>query len=111
MINIQIGSNDMCGACNGSYMDEVTPEKYGAYVDSAIARIKAHVPNVLVNLIGTFNVSQVFTLTASDAGMAYCRPQVQNKTSGSDENECSCSKTPEGLAKMDELSAGKIESI
>lgn len=104
MINIQIGSNDMCGACNSSYMDEVTPEKYAGYVEAAIDRIHANIPRVLVNLIGTFNVSQVFPLTE---GQSYCSRANNKSAAAEGSDSCSCSTSDEGLAKMDELSTGK----
>ncbi|KAI7901119.1 SGNH hydrolase-type esterase domain-containing protein [Cokeromyces recurvatus] len=108
MINIQIGSNDMCGACNSSYMDEVTPEKYGNYVASAIETIQAKIPNVLVNLIGTFNVSEVFPLTA---GQSYCQRRGQNSSTEGNIHSCSCGGTPEGLELMSNLSKAYNEKL
>lgn len=108
MINIQIGSNDMCGACNSSYMDQVTPEKYGAYVENAIDRIHASIPKVLVNLIGTFNVSQVFPLTE---GTAYCKRANDKSDPAQGSDSCPCSTSAEGLAKMDELSTGNLSFL
>jgi hypothetical protein len=109
MINIQIGSNDMCGACNSTYMDEVTPEKYGNYVEAAIAKIQASIPRVLVNLIGTFRVSEVFPLSA---GQAYCRPVNNDTNTIGNRHECSCGAFPGGLEKMDNLTAGnKLKRI
>jgi hypothetical protein len=99
MINIQIGTNDMCGACNSTYMDEVTPEKYGDYVEKAVKRIHANVPKVLVNLIGVFNVSQMVRLSA---GQAYCANAKVDRNNPM----CLCGTTPEGLATMDKLVAG-----
>ncbi|KAI9476469.1 MAG: hypothetical protein EXX96DRAFT_596522 [Benjaminiella poitrasii] len=108
MINIQIGSNDMCGACNSSYMEEVTPEKYGNYVEAAIERIQANVPNVLVNLIGTFNVSEVFPLTA---GQSYCRMKNNDPSTVGNLQSCSCGRTPEGLQTMSNLSKAYNEKL
>ncbi|KAI8083693.1 hypothetical protein BDF21DRAFT_336998 [Thamnidium elegans] len=95
MINIQIGSNDMCGACNSSYINDTTPEVFGSYVEAAVERIRNNIPKVLVNLIGTFNVSEVFPLRA---GQSYCLPL--NKTG---ESLCPCTTTPGGLEKMGNL--------
>jgi phospholipase B1 len=106
MINIQIGSNDMCGACNSTYMDQVTPEKFGEYVEAAVERIHANIPKVLVNLIGTFNVSQVLPLSAGHP--AYC-PSRKTTETDRESQLCSCGTTPEGLATMDKLVAGKYD--
>lgn len=97
MINIQIGSNDICGACNTSYADEVTPEKFGGYVEAAIDRIHTSVPKVVVNLIGTFNMSQLFPLTA-----AYPTHCVKSNL-----ELCPCASYPGGLEKMTKLNIGK----
>jgi phospholipase B1 len=99
MINIQIGSNDMCGACNSSYINDTTPEKFGSYVEAAVKRIKDNIPKVLVNLIGTFNVSEVFPLRA---GQSYCLPLNSSKPL------CPCAATPGGFEKMDNLSIGNF---
>lgn len=103
MINIQIGSNDMCGACNSSYMNEVTPDKFGCYVEAAVDKIQANIPRVLVNLIATFNVSQIFPLTTDQS---YCRYMHSNTSTKTNTQECSCATTPGGLEKMNDLSAG-----
>ncbi|KAL7314360.1 hypothetical protein PS15m_005943 [Mucor circinelloides] len=108
MINIQIGSNDMCGACNSSYMDEVTPEKFGGYVEAAIERIHDNIPNVLVNLISTFNVSEVFPLTE---GKAYCRPKNNDSSTVGNKESCSCGNSEEGLQKMYNLTAAYNEKL
>lgn len=102
MINIQIGSNDMCGACNTTFMNEVTPVKFGNYVKAAVEKIQKNIPRVLVNLIGTFNVSQVFPLTSNQT---YCG-FTSNSSTETNVRECPCAKTPEGLEKMNQLSTG-----
>ncbi|KAI7871362.1 SGNH hydrolase-type esterase domain-containing protein [Mucor mucedo] len=101
MINIQIGSNDMCGACNTSYVNEVTPEKYGGYIEAAIDRIHASVPNVIVNLISTFNVSQVFPLTE-----AYPNHCVNRNI-----DLCPCASVPGGLEIMSQLNNAYNEKL
>ncbi|CEP16713.1 hypothetical protein [Parasitella parasitica] len=108
MINLQIGSNDMCGACNSTYMDEVTPEKFGGYIEAAIERIHANIPNALVNLIGTFNVSELFPLTD---GQAYCRPKNNDSSTIGNRKSCSCGNSPEGLEKMYNLTAAYNEKL
>ncbi|KAF7731256.1 hypothetical protein EC973_000672 [Apophysomyces ossiformis] len=49
LFTINIGSNDQCKAC-GLDKDDVTVEKYGAYVEAAIERIQREIPRTLVNL-------------------------------------------------------------
>lgn len=93
MINIQIGSNDMCGACNTSYMDQVTPEKYGEYVDSVVDRIQFSIPKLIVNLLSSFDLSQLFELSAANS--QYC---VARKDETGDAG-CSCAANSEGLKK------------
>ncbi|KAI7871370.1 uncharacterized protein EV154DRAFT_431606 [Mucor mucedo] len=100
MINIQIGSNDMCGACNTTFVNEVTPEKFGNYVEAAVEKIQKNIPRALVNLIGTFNVSQIFPLTFNQS---YCG-FTSNISSQTNIQECPCAATSEGLKKMTELS-------
>lgn len=55
-------------------------------------------------LVGTFKVSGVFPLSA---GQAYCVPNGILENTG----ECSCSSSPENLAKMDALSDGKYYKL
>ncbi|KAI8047025.1 uncharacterized protein B0P05DRAFT_567136 [Gilbertella persicaria] len=102
MINIQIGSNDMCNSCEQNEVNYTTPESYGNYVNAAIDRIQQNIPKVLVNLIGTFNVSQIFPLTANQT---YCSPMTTNVRVNYNLGECNCAGVPGGLEKMDQLSA------
>ncbi|KAI8064141.1 hypothetical protein BDF21DRAFT_455305 [Thamnidium elegans] len=105
MINIQVGSNDMCGACNTSYMDKVTPEKYGNYVDSAVDKIQSSIPKVIVNLISSFDLSQLFELTATNSQYCVARKDETGDTG------CSCAANPEGLNKMKEFSKGYDQKL
>ncbi|KAG0747355.1 hypothetical protein G6F57_007194 [Rhizopus arrhizus] len=100
MINIQIGSNDMCSACESGYENITSPDAFASHIDAAVERIRTNVPRVLVNLIGAFNVSQLFPVTA---GQAYCRPQNNDPSTVGNVRECTCGSTPGGLDKMDEL--------
>ncbi|KAI9496152.1 hypothetical protein BDB00DRAFT_869786 [Zychaea mexicana] len=105
LINIQIGSNDQCASCGASASD-VTAEKYGQYVSAAVQRIIENVPNVIVNLMGVFRVSPVYTLTE---GQSYC-------TSFGDEplnrQLCSCFQgSDQDRADMDALSDAYNEKL
>lgn len=103
MINIQIGSNDMCSACNSSYINDTTPEVFGSYVEAAVERIRNGIPKVLVNLVGTFNVSEVFPLRE---GQSYCLPA---KDTG--DPLCPCATAPGGLEKMGNLNIGNLPKV
>ncbi|CAO3679287.1 hypothetical protein G6F70_005299 [Rhizopus microsporus] len=100
MINIQIGSNDMCSSCDSRYMNITTPDQFASHMDAAIERIVTNVPRVLVNVIGAFNVSQLFPVTA---GQAYCRPTHNDTSTIGNRRECTCGSTPDGLKHMDYL--------
>lgn len=100
MINIQIGSNDMCDSCKESYQDRASSERYGEYVEAAVDKIHTNIPRVIVNLIGNYNISGVFPLTANYPD--YCA--IRNDGSG---NGCACASTPEGLDKMKKLTICK----
>ncbi|KAG0170907.1 hypothetical protein DFQ30_001795 [Apophysomyces sp. BC1015] len=107
MINIQIGSNDQCGSCIDTLVDILTPEKYGSYLDKALSRIHQNVPRVLVNLIGVFNVSGVYTVTT---GQKYCEPFkftdfIFNKI------ECPCALDKKYHATMDNVAAGYDQQV
>ncbi|KAI8364311.1 hypothetical protein EDC96DRAFT_608660 [Choanephora cucurbitarum] len=112
MINIQIGSNDMCNSCSNKEDTNYTdPENYGAYIEGALEKIQQNIPKTLVNLIGAFNVSQIFPLTANQT---YCTPQTSNVTINYNLNECECAAVPGGLDKMDRLASAynrKLEDI
>ena len=59
---ILITGNDQCASCSDNSAD-VTPDAYGDYVDAVVERIRNEVPRVIVNIVGTFNVSGVYDLT------------------------------------------------
>ncbi|KAF7726751.1 hypothetical protein EC973_008439 [Apophysomyces ossiformis] len=107
MINIQIGSNDQCGSCIDALLDILTPEKYGQHLDKALERIHQNVPRVLINLIGVFNVSGVYTVTT---GSDYCEPFkpsnfIFNKV------ECPCALDKKYHATMDKVAAGYDQQV
>ncbi|KAI9252815.1 GDSL lipase/esterase [Phascolomyces articulosus] len=102
MITIQIGSNDQCASCGDNTAD-VTVEAYGNYVEAAIERIRSNVPRVIVNLVGTFNVSGVYDLTM---GQEYCRPLFNQPDWILNRILCECFRgSEEDRANMDTLSA------
>ncbi|KAI8142664.1 hypothetical protein BJV82DRAFT_613796 [Fennellomyces sp. T-0311] len=112
MITIQIGSNDQCASCDEDRQNESSPDVYAGYVGAAIERIRNEIPRVLVNLVGTFNVSGVYELTM---GQEYCRPFFNNPDALLNRMLCSCFRgTDEDRANMDVLSAqysARLEGI
>lgn len=79
--------NDQCASCVSPFKSEVTAEKWGSYVEAAIERIKTEIPRTVVNLLGVFEVSQVYTITE---GQAYCHPLLNISQAIINRVECSC---------------------
>ncbi|KAG2172290.1 hypothetical protein INT43_004832, partial [Umbelopsis isabellina] len=101
LITIQIGSNDQCSSCNTNNT-ESTPQAYGNYVRAAVQKIQKYIPRVIVNLVGEFRVSPVYTVTANQS---YCQP-FTGSTLEINSIECSCAKTAAGKAFMDQTCDG-----
>ncbi|KAI9494814.1 hypothetical protein BDB00DRAFT_741753, partial [Zychaea mexicana] len=109
MITIQIGSNDQCKSCSDDESADVTPDAYAGYVEAAIERIRKEVPRVLVNLVGTFNVSGLYDLTM---GQDYCRPFLNDPDWILNRILCSCFRGSEkDRAYMDVLSVQYNEKL
>ncbi|CAO3689679.1 unnamed protein product [Umbelopsis ramanniana] len=101
LITIQIGSNDQCSSCNDT-AGQFTPTAYGNYLRAAVQRIQNNIPNVIVNLMGDFRVSPVYTVTANQS---YCQPFI-GTTLEINSIECQCAKTAAGRAIMDATADG-----
>ncbi|KAG2222309.1 hypothetical protein INT45_001572 [Circinella minor] len=109
LITIQIGSNDQCASCLNPFSGEVTVDKYSGYLEAAVERIKKEIPRVLVNLVGSFNVSAVYDLTK---GQEYCRPLFNNPDAILNRVECSCFLfDDEARSNMDVLSNGYNQGL
>ncbi|CDS07588.1 hypothetical protein LRAMOSA01537 [Lichtheimia ramosa] len=101
MITIQIGSNDQCASCLSPWKSEVTAEKFGSYVEKAVDRIQKSIPRTIVNLVGSFKVSPVYSLTK---GQDYCRPILNIPDAQLNRVECSCFLgSDEDRSNMDDL--------
>ncbi|CAO3625346.1 unnamed protein product [Mucor fragilis] len=92
MINIHIGSNEMCQSCNSELANLTTPEVYAREVENAIQRIQKSIPKVFVNLIGMFRFSVIDRM--AKANPQYCANKqlvkscacfLQNKTDHMDD--------------------------
>ncbi|KAI8141512.1 hypothetical protein BJV82DRAFT_618042 [Fennellomyces sp. T-0311] len=112
IITINIGSNDQCGAC-GLRASDMTPEKYAENVKYAIERIRKSVPRVIVNLVGNFKVSQVYTFGKEADASGYCSAFLG--VLNTQKLLCGCFNGPDdNRRKMDELAEGynlKLEQI
>ncbi|KAF7726750.1 hypothetical protein EC973_008438 [Apophysomyces ossiformis] len=71
LINVLIGTVDQCYSCISSYYSFIAPEVYGKTIENMLTRIHEDVPRVIVNLIGTYNISQAAVISA---GQKYCEP-------------------------------------
>ncbi|KAI7904752.1 uncharacterized protein BX663DRAFT_431471 [Cokeromyces recurvatus] len=107
LINVQIGSNDQCASCIDSVIPLLTPTKYGEHITNAVERIRKNIPRVIVNLIGTFNVTEVYTVTADQD---YCKP-FQHTDFIINQVECPCAIDKRYRKKMDEVSVGYTKQL
>ncbi|RIA98105.1 hypothetical protein C1645_174973 [Glomus cerebriforme] len=84
LLNFFIGSNDICFRCSND-LPWLTPEQFENYLISTLDVIRSEIPNTIVNLLGVFNVSQVYNFHGED----YCKGWglVANY-------ECSCAFVP-----------------
>ena len=101
-------ANDQCAACDEKYIDIVTTEKFGEYMDEAIQRIKNEIPRVLVNVVGGFSASAIYNLTF---GQEYCRSGVGSSDFRWHRTLCSCFEEKETLDHMEKLNAGYDNKI
>ncbi|ORZ13271.1 hypothetical protein BCR42DRAFT_330935 [Absidia repens] len=109
MITLQIGSNDQCASCNTTNSDKVTAEQYGASVEAAVKSIQSQSPKTIVNIIGAFNVSQVFPLS-QQSGLKYCRMSNNDPSTIKNLKECACSADKNHKA-MDDLAAAYNQQL
>ncbi|KAI8147361.1 hypothetical protein BJV82DRAFT_552106 [Fennellomyces sp. T-0311] len=107
-VTLQIGSNDMCAACDTSADSSV--ETYGKLVSGAIERIRTSIPRVVVNLLGTFRVSELYSLTGN--ALDYCQSQNNDPDTIFNRLSCSCFIGAESNRTiMDVLSKGYNEKL
>ncbi|CAG8601318.1 4500_t:CDS:2, partial [Cetraspora pellucida] len=68
-LNVFVGPNDLCFQCMSIIPKE--EKAFEDYVYDALEKIRANVPNVIVNIIGNFNVSQIYKITRGQT--EYCK--------------------------------------
>ncbi|CAG8615056.1 4971_t:CDS:2, partial [Ambispora gerdemannii] len=98
-MNIFIGSNDICNVCT---IEKVSPREFEKNIRATLKIIEQNIPNTIVNIMGLFNVSQVYAFAK---GKSHCRwlyvlPQIQFG--------CACAFLPGRIgdfnrARMDEI--------
>lgn len=84
-LNVMVGANDQCQYGCGHYLGDAVSYAEGVY--TAIERVRAVVPRLLVNIIGNLKVSDIYEKTLLDP---YCSPLPIPHIS----IECSCALTP-----------------
>jgi len=64
LLTIWIGANDLCGSCgNTSTFDYMLPaDNFESELRRVLEKVRTNIPRTFVNLIETFNISQVYTL-------------------------------------------------
>ncbi|CAG8569123.1 1584_t:CDS:10 [Diversispora eburnea] len=62
-------SNDICLICSHS-IPWITEKKFERYLMNAIEKIRLNIPNVIINIMDEFNVSQIYDLTKGQT--KYC---------------------------------------
>lgn len=115
-LSVGIGANDICAFCNTAATDSRaigSPEDFAHGIKNAVELFRQHVPNLIVNIIGTFRVSDIYNITSRDP---YCRgpldpPGVPRLPLG-----CSCAFSP-GIVgdtsrkRMDDLGQRYDEAV
>lgn len=79
-----IGSNDICFRCSND-LPWLTSKQFEDYLKSTLEIIRREIPNTVVNLLGVFNVSQVYNFHKEE----YCKGWGLVA-----EYECSCAFAP-----------------
>eukprot|EP00211_Chloroparvula_japonica_P006125 CAMPEP_0119118626 /NCGR_PEP_ID=MMETSP1310-20130426/442_1 /TAXON_ID=464262 /ORGANISM="Genus nov. species nov., Strain RCC2339" /LENGTH=351 /DNA_ID=CAMNT_0007108013 /DNA_START=43 /DNA_END=1098 /DNA_ORIENTATION=+ len=93
LFTLLIGANDLCGACYDR--PDETPEAFGQTIESILDQIHDSIPRVAVQVVGLFNISQVWDINKNNV---YCR------TVDAVVDECGCLyDSKDTRQKMDEV--------
>ncbi|KAG8823498.1 hypothetical protein FRC17_009307 [Serendipita sp. 399] len=70
-LNIQIGSNDICSMCFQSVIQAgpASPDDFENSIRETLEAVRKGIPNTVVNILGVFKVSDVYTMTLNQP---YC---------------------------------------
>ncbi|OCF38612.1 hypothetical protein I317_07602 [Kwoniella heveanensis CBS 569] len=114
-VNLGIGANDICAFCltpnTTAFHLTGSPKQYARNIKNAVNELRAHVPNIIVNIIGLFRVSAIHKLTLKDP---YC--QTPGLPFPHLALECNCALLPGPAGdltrrKMDELGQAYDEAV
>ncbi|KAG8881362.1 hypothetical protein FRB97_009627 [Tulasnella sp. 331] len=107
-MNFQIGSNDLCQLCLASEVPKGpmpgSPDVFEADVMQTLEYLREHVSNVVVNMLGVFQVSEIYNMTKGHA--EYCHSGVPYIPHYSIECSCAIADGPFGAwvrSEMDKL--------
>jgi hypothetical protein len=105
LFTIFIGANNICPSCENRPYSQ--PDFYEEYLDNILNQIYTNIPRTFVNIVPMFNISQVWTIHATDP---YCVLMWDTLC----KSECGCltdNSTVEKRAKMDQTATEFNERI
>ncbi|KAG9005321.1 hypothetical protein FRB94_001612 [Tulasnella sp. JGI-2019a] len=115
-MSFQVGSNDLCQLCLASQAPKGpfpgSADVFEQDVMQAIEYLREHVPNVVVNMMGVFQVSQIYNVTRNHN--EYCSNGVPYIPHYSIECSCAVADGPLGAwarSEMDRLQAQYNERL
>ncbi|KAI9012647.1 hypothetical protein CLU79DRAFT_805829 [Phycomyces nitens] len=97
LLTFFVGSNDMCHSC---FVPASMPQTFSIDVLAAVERIRMTVPNVLVQIVGMFEIDQIFVET--QAYPKYCHP-FPISTFTLQDQVCGCAHTAANRTMMSNL--------
>jgi len=65
-LNVMIGPNDMCQYCAAADFGIGNADEYARSLKAAVEQVRAVVPRLIVNVLGTFHVSDIFAKTFNE---------------------------------------------
>ncbi|KAH7103679.1 hypothetical protein BKA62DRAFT_48226 [Auriculariales sp. MPI-PUGE-AT-0066] len=84
-MSFQIGSNDVCQLCALGGIGDGIANGFEKDVRATLEHVRKNIPNVLVNIAGVFQVSQIYPLTQGKAWCNKILPAIPHVNL-----ECSC---------------------
>jgi len=63
VMTLFIGANDLCASCQFIEKGFLDPEDFGKHLMATMQRVRSSIPKVFVNIVGIFNISQVYNLS------------------------------------------------
>ncbi|KAG1146213.1 hypothetical protein G6F37_004094 [Rhizopus arrhizus] len=100
-ITVQIGTIEVCVSCAPMFKKQVSPETYSTNVEEMLEYVRNNIPNTIVNLIGLFNVSNIYALTENKP---YCHASLFGFTQAN-RFECPCAANSKYIPKLSGVAA------